>query len=178
VRNLLFADATPDRGCPILRALCEGACPELAEGCRKPQKRGWSRHSRPASTATSKAAGFSPRGAFRFVSAHDPVGQGLHKIIVIPNRAESPVRNLLFADAAMTEGAPCLASFARHGIPRLNPSENFGKLHGREGHDFSPSLPEQARRAEGACPERSRRVPQAPKARVEQAFQACVNGHQ
>ena len=43
----------------------EGTCPELAEGCREPQKQGWSRPSRPASTVASKTAGFSPRGAFR-----------------------------------------------------------------------------------------------------------------
>src|ERR1700722_16921850 len=60
------------RWCPIPRALCDGACLELVEGmgiltevddssgCRKPQKQGWSRPSRPASTVTSKARASAP----------------------------------------------------------------------------------------------------------------------
>jgi hypothetical protein len=45
---------------------------------------------------------------------------------VIPNRAESPVRNLLSADTTTKEGAPFFAHFAKSGIPQPHPSEDSG----------------------------------------------------
>jgi hypothetical protein len=43
---------------------------------------------------------------------------------VIPNRAESPVRNLLSADTTTKEAAPFFAHFAKSGIPQPHPSED------------------------------------------------------
>jgi hypothetical protein len=57
----------------------------------------------------------------------------------------SESRNPLFASVATNRGALCLASFARHGIPRLIVLE-FWKRHDREGHDVSRAIQSQQRR--------------------------------
>jgi hypothetical protein len=58
--------------------------------------------SAPRQTPT-KQPGFSPRGGFADTT---PSRRKLQKNFVIPNRAESPVRNLLFVDATKNTGCP------------------------------------------------------------------------
>ena len=86
-----------------------------------------------ASSAITRKTGFSPCG--RLSLGHRKLARNgttsvvpqSHKNPVIPNRAESPVRILLLADAiseGWVRGIPRLAKDARHGAPgraRLQP---------------------------------------------------------
>jgi hypothetical protein len=65
----------------------------------------------------------APRpGRPRLQSCHQPI---MIIKFVIPNRAESPVRNLLSADTTTKEAAPFFAHFAKSGIPQPHPSEDL-----------------------------------------------------
>ena len=132
VRNLLFVDATTNPRCPI-------DCPERSRrvslllrdvgfhelvplrilGAPRPGRARLQscRHSDKTHTARKTALQPRPRSP---------------KNLVIPNRAESPVRNLLYADATTDQGCPSFAYSAKGGIPRPRPSGNSGDSRDRK----------------------------------------------